>query len=211
MPSLGLFSLCTLYLTRVTGGESGYSWVDALHTHISMLPDFQTGRRSCLYVWEPTVFGGGRATYCFIFSMLPDFQTGFSRSRYEAWWCFSLLQCSGAYTYTYNLINAARFSDGLGLQYRSRYEAGCCQFTALVGTLQQHIIIRNLGKRYDGITCNLSSKIGEKLHSAAMGNGYIVNCVWSLISFRVQDLAKYYSLLLCGHGYIVNCKWFLKF
>ena len=50
MPSLGFFSLCTIYLTCVTGGESGYSWVDARLIHISMLPDFQTGRRSCLYI-----------------------------------------------------------------------------------------------------------------------------------------------------------------
>ena len=64
-----------------------------------------------------------------------------------------LLSCNAlVLTLTYNLINAVRFSDGLGLQNRSRYEAGCYQFTAMVGTLQQLKIFWMIGKRYDGIT-----------------------------------------------------------
>jgi len=36
------------------------------------------------------------------------------------------------------MISAARFSDGLGMQYWSRYEAWCGQLAALVFTLLQH-------------------------------------------------------------------------
>ena len=72
--------------------------------------------------------------------------------RYEAWWCF-IFSCNAlVHTLLRTTINAVRFSDGLGLQNRSRYEAGCCQFTAMVGTLQQLQIVRKIGKRSDGIT-----------------------------------------------------------
>ena len=82
---------------------------------------------------------GGTMLSIHILSVQPDFQTGFSPEPLRGMvMSSSQLAAMVHCIFTYYMINAARFSDGLGMQYRSRYEAWCGQLAALEFTLLQH-------------------------------------------------------------------------
>ena len=128
---------CAKFTCLATGGETGYWWVVALHIYIYQCRLIFRQAYDVGNMFEPMFFNVERCfPYIFLHCSL-IFRQAFpgAVTRHGVVYLFA---CNALVLhYTYNLINAVRFSDGLGLQNRSRYEAGCCESTAMVGTLQQ--------------------------------------------------------------------------
>ena len=128
---------CAKFTCLATGGVTGYWWVVALHIYIYQCRLIFRQAYDVGNMFEPMFLKVERCfPYIFLHCSL-IFRQAFpgAVTRHGVFiYLPAMLWCLH---YTYNLINAVRFSDGLGLQNRSRYEAGCCEFTAMVGTLQQ--------------------------------------------------------------------------
>ena len=152
-----------------------------------------------LHVWAP-MFRSVERCFPYIFLQCSlIFRQAFSGAVTRQGDVFSQLAKLWCLTYLHIMISAARFSDGLGMQYRSRYEAWCGQLAALVFTLLQHFYmdIGILTKRDGNInwagmarrtttpaadgrsrfTCSIASVFFyfiSRWHSSSCGDGWLV-------------------------------------
>ena len=165
----------------------------------SLQPDFQTGWWCCRYMFEHLCFAVWNDAFHTYSLNAAWFSDGLFPEPLRGKVMFSQLAMLWCLTDLHIMISAARFSDGLGMQYRSWYEAWCGQLVALVFTLLQHFYwdIGILTKRDGNI--NWAGIARRTITPAADGRSRFTCSIASVFFYFISG----WRSSSCGDGWVV--------